>query len=197
MRKFQRGPEPEVLGNNWQQWGDDWDRRKKANPKASFHWHQVGGEPVNQLILPTLKAQTQSHCSFCDNFPVSPPSLETVEHFRPKSKFPREAYHWPNLYFCCDFCQQKSNDFDEALLRPDAEDFDFDRYFRWDFTTGTLEINAQATPADQQRAETTRAMYRLNDRHPALRKRALRQRAKDQDAPLDDFPYREFLRDQD
>lgn len=193
MRRFQRRTEPEVLANNWQQWGEDWERRKKANPKASFHWHEVAGKPVNQLILPTLKAQTQSHCSFCDNFPVSPPSLETVEHFRPKSKFHREAYHWPNLYFCCDYCQQKGEDFDEALLRPDAGDFDFDRYFRWDHTTGRLEINETATPEDQNRARVTLELYRLNEGHPSFRKREQRRRSKCLDEPLDDFAYRGFV----
>ncbi len=191
MRKFQRGEEPPFLAVKWQEWGEDWERRQAQ--RGTFHWHQHEGVAVNQLLLIPLKEQTQAHCSFCDAFPVSPPSLETVEHFKPKSRFPREAYHWPNLYFCCDFCQGKRDDFDELLLRPDAPDFDFHRYFIWEYTTGELLPNPQATEADRNRAEVTRRLYRLNEKHPSLRMRARRQRIKLQDEPLDELPYRGFV----
>jgi uncharacterized protein (TIGR02646 family) len=155
----------------------------------------VDGEPVNRKLLPPLRAQTQDHCSFCDNYPICPPSKHTIEHFRPKSRFPREAYRWENLYYCCDHCQQKGEEFEEGLLRPDAEDFEFDRYFRWEFTKGELLPNDLATPEDQHRAQVTIRLYRLNEGHPACRKRAQHQRGKDPQAPLDDFPYRGFLAD--
>jgi uncharacterized protein (TIGR02646 family) len=193
MRKFARGVAPEFLVGKWQAWGEEWERRRAENPKASFHWHVVDGEAVNQKLLPVLKAQVQNHCSFCDSYPVSPPSVDTVEHFRPKSQFPREAYKWENLYFCCCHCQAKGEDFDEALLRPDAEDYSFDRYFRWDFTTGRLEVNERAPREDQNRAQVTVELYRLNEEHPSLRRRELRRRSKDPEAPLDDFAYRHFV----
>ena len=149
--------------------------------------------PVNQKLLPLLKAQTQDHCSFCDNYPVSPPSIDTIEHFRPKAHFPRDAYRGSNLYFCCMWCQQKSDDFDEAALQPDAPNYDFDRYFRWDYTLGTIEVNEQASPEDQRRANVTIKLYKLNDGHPSLRKRELRKRAKDARGLLDDFAYRDYV----
>lgn len=182
---------PAFLAKCWEQWGLDWERRQAAG--GAFHWHQVDKQPVNVKLLPLLRAQTQDHCSFCDNYPVSPPSNPTIEHFRPKSRFPREAYQWENLYFCCDWCQRKGEQFDPGLLRPDAADFDFDRYFRWEFTRGELLPNELASPEDQERAWVTIRLYRLNSGHPALRKRAQHQRAKDPEAPLDDFPYRGFL----
>ena len=141
MRKFERAAEPEFLAAKWQAWGLEWEQRRAEKPGAAFYWHQVEGVPVNQKLLPLLKAQTQEHCSFCDNYPVSPPSIDTIEHFRPKARYPREAYHWPNLYYCCMHCQQKSDSFDEGALRPDAEDYCFDSYFRWDFTLGIIEPN--------------------------------------------------------
>lgn len=193
MRKFQRLPAPAFLAEKWEQWGLDWEKRHAAQAGASFHWHQVDGEKVNHKLLPTLKAQVQCHCSFCDAFPVSPPSNPTVEHFRPKTLFPREAYKWENLYYCCDHCQGKGEDFDEALLRPDGEDYTFERFFRWDFTTGMLEVNEQASPDDQNRAKTTITMYRLNEGHPSLRRRELRRRAGATDEPLESIPYRDFV----
>ncbi len=193
MRKFQRAVEPEFLAAVWETWGLEWEQRHAANASAAFHWHQIGGERVNQKLLPTLKGQTQDHCSFCDNFPVSPPSIDTIEHFRPKALYPREAYRWTNLYFCCMHCQQKSDEFDEAALQPDTVDYQFDRYFRWDYTLGRMEVNEQASPEDQQRARVTIRLYRLNEGHPSLRKRELRRRTQSADDPLDDFAYRDYV----
>jgi uncharacterized protein (TIGR02646 family) len=196
MRKFTRLPEPEFLAANWIEWGLAWKERQTAG--GTFYWHQVDGQPVNQKLLPALKEQTQEHCSFCDAFPVSPPSDDTVEHFRPKAHFPEEAYHWPNLYYCCRFCQGKSDNYDEASppLQPDAVDYSFDRYFRWDYTLGTLEVNERATEQDQKRARTTIDQYRLNEEHPTHRKTFLRWRRSLQNEPLDDFPYRDYLETQ-
>jgi uncharacterized protein (TIGR02646 family) len=193
MRKFHRLPEPDFLATRSETWGIDWEQRRAANPASRFHWHTVDGEPVNQKLLPLLKEQTQAHCSFCDAFPVSPPSIDTVEHFRPKSAYPREAYRWTNLYFCCMHCQQKGEKFDKFLLRPDADDYEFDRYFRWDFTLGTIEVNPKASPEDRTRAEVTRTLYGLNILHPLQRRDCLRRWAKLKDEPLDSMPYRHYL----
>lgn len=193
MKSFERRAEPGFLTAKWEEWGLDWELRRQANAGAQFHWHQIDGEPVNHKLLPLLKAQTQDHCSFCDNFPVSPPSIDTIEHFRPKAHYPREAYCWANLYFCCMYCQRKSDAFDDAALRPDAADYQFDRYFRWDYTLGIIEVNDQASTEDQKRAHATIQLYRLNDGHPSLRKRELRKRAQGPDDPLDDFAYRGYV----
>lgn len=193
MRRFTRAPEPEFLAQRCEAWGLDWERRLAAGGR--FHWHQVEGKAVNQRLLPLLKQQTQDHCSFCDNYPVSPPSIDTIEHFRPKARFPRDAYRWSNLYYACAFCQQKGDAFDEATLRPDADDYSFDHYFRWDYTRGTLEVNELALPADQHRAKVTIALYRLNDQHPRQRRLQALRRGKLMDEPLDNFAYRDYLGD--
>jgi uncharacterized protein (TIGR02646 family) len=143
--------------------------------------------------MPLLKALTQNHCSFCDAFPVSPPGVDTIEHFRPKAEYPSDAFRWSNLYFCCPHCQQKEGAFDETILSPDADDYEFDKYFRWDHTLGTLEINETAEIGDRARAERTRCYFRLNVDHPTWRKIWLIRRAKHRDDPPDEFPYRDFI----
>jgi uncharacterized protein (TIGR02646 family) len=193
MRKFQRVSQPDFLVDRWEAWGEAWERRRLNNPGARFNWPQFEGKPVNELLLHPLKKQTQDHCSFCDSFPVSPPSIDTIEHFRPKSRFPREACRWENLYFCCMFCQQKYEEFDEDLLRPDADDYDFDKYFRWDFTRGILEVNEHAPIENQKRAEVTIRLYRLNEGHPKLRRLEMRRKQQGADDPLDEFAYRHYV----
>ncbi|MGA2659882.1 MAG: hypothetical protein ABSH34_20455 [Verrucomicrobiota bacterium] len=193
MRKFKRAPAPEFLLGKWELWGKEWEQRRAESSTACFHWHRVEGESVNRKLLPVLKAQVQDHCSFCDNYPICPPSYDTVEHFRPKTLFPREAYRWENLYYCCDCCQGKGDEFDEVLLQPDAEDYAFDRFFRWDYTRGTLEANELASAEDQHRARVTLKLYRLNAGHPSLRRWELRRRSLMPGEPLDDFAYRDFV----
>lgn len=90
-------------------------------------------------------------------------------------------------------CQQKSDDFDEDALQPDVADYEFDRYFRWDYTRGTIEINELASPADQHRAAATIKLYKLNEGHPSLRKRELRKRAQGPQDLLDDLGCRNFI----
>ena|ERR1019366_3297938 len=193
MRKLRRVAAPAFLTQNCEAWGIAWGERHDANPGAPFYWHEIEGEPVNRKLLPLLKAQVQDHCSFCDHFPVDPPSNSTIEHFRPKATFPLDAYRWENLYYCCDACQRKGDGFDDALIRPDEDDYSFDKYFRWDFTTGMLNVNEQASPTDQHRAEVTRTLYGLNEGHPRLRLREQRLRSRAMEEPLDDFAYRDFV----
>lgn len=194
MRKFIRLPAPEVLVLNAEQWGTEWAARREADKGAAFHWHSYAGQQVNHIILPILREQTQSHCSFCDGFPISPPGVETIEHFRPKSHFPREAYEWPNLYLCCPFCQQKGNAFDQDVLRPDGADFEFDRYFRWDFTTGEIGPNPAASEDFKRKALATINAYRLNDQHPSLRKQWAHRWLKLRDQEdVNNLPYRSYL----
>lgn len=193
MRKFKRLEAPDFLAANSEAWGQAWKNRREANESAIFHWHVLDGEPVNQKLLPVLKAQVQKHCSFCDAFPVNPPSIDTIEHFKPKTRFPLEAYEWENLYYCCCFCQGKRDEFDDSLLRPDSDEFDFDRFFRWDFCTGEILVNDSAGPEYQKRAGTTIRIYRLNEEHPSLRRRELFRRSRAKDQPLDDFAYRHYV----
>lgn len=193
MRKFERIAEPGFLVDKWELWGMEWEDRRAKNPAAQFHWHVIDGEKVNQKLLPRLKAQTQAHCSFCDAFPVAPPSIETIEHFRPKTTFPKDAYRWTNLYFCCMHCQQKGEKFDEVLLCPDALDYEFDKYFRWDYTTGELKLNELSSIEDQHRATVSIRLYRLNQGHPMLRRLAMKNRPVDPNVLSDELAYRHYV----
>ncbi len=193
MKKFDRLPCPEFLELKWTEWGIDWESRRAANPKASFYWHVVDDSPVNTRLMPKLQSQTQGHCSFCDFFPVSPPSIDTIEHFRPKAEYPREAYKWSNLYYCCMHCQRKEGAFDDDVLSPDAADYSFERYFIWDFASGEVCVNPAAAPGDQRRAAKTISYFRLNCGHPILRRRELKRRASLPTESCDDFAYRLFV----
>lgn len=197
MRKQTRPPIPEVLQKHGERWTRQWIELREKNPSAKFSWYQVEGKTAREWLLPHLKHMTQAHCAFCDCFPLDDRSREPIEHFQPKSdpRFYAEAYAWDNLYYCCDCCQSsKGERWDDRLLRPDAADYAFDRYFMFDYTTGQIKPNCRASALDQARATVTIAFYGLD--LPARRRSRqlyLRLWQDSRNPGLDDFAHRDFL----
>jgi|GEM_PF-328212 len=199
MRKFQRAVEPDAIKEHCEKWNSQWSTLCANNPSAQFSWYSVDGRKANHYILGPLKAQTQAHCSFCDGFPIGGVSNDTIEHFRPKSKshFPELAYSWSNLYYCCSSCQSaKTDQWDERLLKPDADSYTFEKYFEYDFTTGGMRPNPLAQPIDRKRAEVTIQLYQLNTR-VRQRNRLLEARKFEKGAKgmvgSDEWAYRDFV----
>lgn len=114
-------------------------------------------------MVALLSEMTQKHCSFCDAFPMGCRIPYTIEHFRPKTKFPLLAYQWKNLFLCCGLCQQKGDAFDERLLKPDDAGYHFDHYFVINWDTGELMPNAGGSDENQMRALITIKLFRLNE----------------------------------
>lgn len=196
MRRFVRTDAPEVLKEHGQRWTEQWVTLKSRNASAQFNWYQHDRCTVRDLILDDLRSMTNGHCAFCDRFTVEP---ESVEHFRPKSdtRFLHLAYEWSNLYFCCGGCQNyKREQWDDALLHADAADFEFFRYFNFDFETGQIFPNPTASAGDQQRAEVTIRIYGLDaPERRRFRKLERRQFERTLDPNINDFGYRDFVRD--
>lgn len=154
MMKFTRGRRPGYL-DNYRRWGRKYaEQRRQGN--TEFKWRTS----VKEKLKMDLAKLTVSHCSFCDSYPLG---QETIEHFRPRSQFPKLAYVWHNLFLCCEACQGAKDDrFDKKLLKPDRLDYDFNRYFIVNFKTGEIGVNPSASVNDQERARITIAVYGLN-----------------------------------
>jgi len=162
------------------------------NKSNKFNWATYNRRRVNQLIEDNLKNMTQNHCAFCDIFPLRQ-SGRTIEHYRPKSMFPRESHLWTNLFYCCHSCQEKGERFDEALLKPDVQAYDFSAFFicEIDGEAIILKPNPRATIPNQDRASITIQIYGLNDfERPEDRYRVLRQFNDSISPVVDEFPYR-------
>ncbi|MDM8557404.1 hypothetical protein [Candidatus Parabeggiatoa sp. HSG14] len=61
------------------------------------------------------------------------------------------------------YAKKKGDDFDEDLLKPDEENYDFEKYFDIKWATGELIPNSDASEKDQRRAEITIQLYKLNE----------------------------------
>ena len=191
MRKLTRTAAPDCLQSNAVKWADDYVKSRASNPKSKFSWRD---DACYQAIRETLARMTQKHCAFCDG-ELGVVSRVTVEHFRPKKTFPKLAYTWDNLFPCCDLCQSiKLERFDDALLKPDTEDYAFNKYFTVNYHTGAIEISQSAELAAQAKARITSDLYGLNTterRKARIREWERFSRAK---APcIDDYSYRFFL----
>ena len=157
MMKTERPTAPEYLRENYKNWGKDYRQKLiDSNQNNEFSWRNKYEEISN-----ALKAMTQNHCSFCGIYPLRA-SGATVEHFRPKNKFPLLSYFWGNLFYCCSCCQKKGNRFNRKLLKPDKFSYSFNFYFLYIFSTGIIKPNPRRTVEDQERAEITIELYGLN-----------------------------------
>jgi len=84
--------------------------------------------------------------------------------------------------------------YDESLLKPDVDDYQFDDYFIANYKTGELEPLPSAPDYSKYRAEITIRLYGLNiaARNKA-RIREMERFIRDSQAFLDDYKYRFFL----
>jgi len=198
MMKQDRPPAPDVLRRHYKEWGKAFAKKRKEYPGFRFQWKSYQGKRVNERLKPELIQMTANHCSFCDSYPLGTSADQTIEHFRPKSKYPLLVYVWHNLFLSCNICQKaKGEKFDKKLLKPDQPDYEFERYFMLNYKTGQIEVNPSASVSDQERAEITIEMYGLNRNgrpHSRLREYGMYGKLSREDFPLDDFSYRFFLK---
>ena len=181
MKKIQRTPAPAWL-KDYEEWGE-WSREDRIG--------------FRNKLLGELARMTRHHCSFCDE--NLPGKQYVIEHFRPKIKFPSRAFEWENLFLCCPKCNiAKGIKFDESLLRPDQEGYEFDKYFKIDFSTGELLPNPEAGEENQECAKITIDTFKLNsyDRPRARLKELRRYRDIDKydESEIDDYSFRFFLK---
>ena len=192
MIRLHRLPCPEWLLVNGPRWATAYANARANGDRSPFRWRELGGQPVNQLIYPILREMTARHCAYCDHFELGAMSRETIDHFKPKSQYPSLAYAWENLFPACDACQAaRREQYRTTLLRPDATDYDFHRFFVVNYATGQMVPNPAANERDRRRAKTTIDLFGLN--RPALvssRYLALRWFPADSVVPIGERPFR-------
>ncbi len=194
MRKIDRTPAPEWLKAKYKEWGKEWKRTyTETGQSREFRWHQHKNHGYADLVE-QLSTMTQNHCSFCDAYPMGARLKYTIEHFRPKTKYPLLAYTWANLFLCCYNCQEKEEEFDRKLLKPDKDDYYFDDYFEIDWMTGELRPNRVASQEKQERAKITIQLYRLNaNGKPEDRLEELEKFLDSHNPEIDQWAYRFFI----
>lgn len=108
---------------------------------------------------------TDEHCAYCDATDLDATGEAQIDHFKPKSRseFYELVCQWSNLFWVCFACNKaKLDKWEPELLRPDADDFEFERYFEYRADSGRLEPSAVASADAQHRAERTIDLLHLN-----------------------------------
>lgn len=195
MRRCLRGPAPELLARHGPEVGAAYARRRRDNPRHRFEWPRREGQSLYEVARAALIDMTAHHCSYCDGFPLGATGIDEIDHFHPKSR--EEFYElvcaWENLFLACVRCNKAKRDrWAPALLRPDDEDYAFDRYFVFRFDSGALEPAPGIPYPDRHRALETIAVLDLN-RADACRARLTAVKAIQRCVPEDelaDLPYR-------
>jgi len=167
MRKIVRPSAPNFLTEKLQRdLGNKYhNKREEKGFSYEFKWPTFKGEKLNQKLLPFLRAISKKHCFYCDAYPTKSYG-ERIDHFKPKSNplYYEDVCRWENLYLCCEHCNShKKENFDEKLLRPDDLNYNFDDYFEYIPSTGTIDIRIDIFPENQQRAEITRRILGFNE----------------------------------
>ena len=175
------------------QWMDGWA------PGKNFTWYSRDNRTAREHLLPHLRLLNQTHCCFCDTYPVEDSTTEPIEHWRPKGdeEHAGYGYTWTNLYYSCNRCQAcKGALWELALIQPDTEDYAFETFFEFDFETGVISPNAVAHDDVKHRAARTIAIYGLNEAsRPYYRRLALRKwvATAPHEQIINDFAYRNFI----
>lgn len=104
MRPFVRGSAPGFFAEAEQvRLNEQFAVARACDPTHRFRW-PVG---LGERLRSALEALTQSHCSYCDGFPLRERErTPQVDHFRPKGRteFVRLAFACSNLYLACGHC---------------------------------------------------------------------------------------------
>ena len=117
MRKLSKGPKPQILVDNAEQWKKDLldavasgDKKEIAN-KTKRYGHKD--------IKDALVAENHGKCAYCEAY-VRHVSHGDIEHISPKSKDRERTFDWNNLTLACERCNQKKSNA-EGIVDPHVD----------------------------------------------------------------------------
>lgn len=127
-------PALKALEDNWEKWGIEYMEGKRRWRSDTSLYYEIRN---------TLMSISKKHCMLCDGYPIGAKSRKTIEHYFPRNEYPCFTFLWENLFYCCDVCNGAASKFRtfEYTLKPDNEDYLFDKYFYFDLNSGKLIVH--------------------------------------------------------
>ena len=183
MRWIDRGPEPSRVAEYARQYTPGW---------VSYFQDDGGTRPEDFFwseFRSKLGERSGGMCWYCER--RCDPAAQvggraaTLDHFRPLSRFPNLAYHWPNWVFSCRRCNEdykNSNWPENGYVDPAAENEHErpERYFDYDLRTHDIVPRDNLIGDERQRAWNTIDDLGLNKLDVKLRRsRSLRRIVED------------------
>lgn len=155
MRWVGRGAEPTGVEDCRRRYTQGWvehyrNRMGERGPDLVNHWRDFRDELSDRFL---------GKCGYCERLCDGPASESTVDHFRPRSKFPELTYEWTNWVFCCARCnREKDNRWpDTGYIDPCAIPVDErpEVYLDVDDRTGEVIAKHGLTDAGRKKAQNT------------------------------------------
>ena len=169
MIKITRIAEPDILRNNRANW--------LINYINAIENYEIDPSPANKAIKENnekkynhadirsaLREMSDSKCMYCESH-ITHIGYPHIEHFRPKSKYPRLCFSWTNLLLACSVCNGKeykgekfpSKKQNGLFINPTIENPNIFFHFEFDYLTGVSIVNPL-----NERAKTTEKELGLN-----------------------------------
>ena len=122
----------------------------QRHPDLVNHWRDFRDELSNRFF---------GKCGYCERRCDGTATVPTVDHFRPRSRFPELTYEWTNWVFSCARCnEEKANRWpDSGFVDPCAVPLDErpESYLDFDDRTGEVIAQAGLTQAARVKAQNT------------------------------------------
>lgn len=125
MIKVKKGAEPKVLQDNKTTWTDGLmalvDKygsyadipKKEKDAAIKYYAHP----DISAALIGT---QAKAKCIYCESY-TNISGYANIEHYHPKSLYPKEIFDWNNLFIGCTVCNTPKNNFDtvkEPFIHP-------------------------------------------------------------------------------
>lgn len=132
----------------------------KDDRRIGLAWSSFLKSNTKVRVASALDDLSRRKCAYCEGV-----AAQDIEHFYPKSLYPKKMFRWPNFLKGCKNCNNfkvakfpLAADGRRLLINPAADDPL--EYFVWDFETGFMA--ARPDPGFRERADETQRMFRLN-----------------------------------
>ena len=164
MRCVDRGSEPAGVDayrrQHTQGWVDHYQSGMgQPSPDLVNHWREFRDE---------LGARFNNKCGYCERACATrSDNSATLDHFRPRSKFPELTYEWTNWVFSCRRCNDYKGDKwqESGYVDPcpaDSADCP-EEYLDIDANTGSLLPKSTLASPDKAKAQNTIGDIGLNE----------------------------------
>jgi uncharacterized protein (TIGR02646 family) len=112
MIKVVKSAEPQILVNNKNNWlstylGAKKIYKKNKTPDNKKNLDAAEKKYNHKSIRLQLSADFCEKCAYCESH-ITHITFSHIEHFRPKSKYPKKCFEWKNLMIGCSICNGKS-----------------------------------------------------------------------------------------
>jgi uncharacterized protein (TIGR02646 family) len=159
MIKIQRADKPHILRKHAEKW-----TKKLLSAKTKKERRNAESKYQHEEIKEALVNMFHGKCAYCES-KITHVDYGHIEHYRPRSLFPKLTFEWSNLFLACGVCngaEHKSDHFPEVdeggpLINPcDENPADYLNFY-YDPTVRIASVYGK-TP----RGETTEKLLGLN-----------------------------------